>query len=272
MSIFRILSFLFTFSPSLLMAQVDPVAPNIPITMGEEKTSLSALLKTNKVVGIFLGQDDVKTWKTLSMLDALNSEFQYRGSNLVFLPYIVGKSSKEIDGLSEEHWLNLALMGDLAGDVVNTLNVRTFPQLVLIDPFGQVFFRGETPKEEELRKIINTRVDKPVVKAFCPVDKMWVVVTDKTPSVVYKKERFYFCTHEDHDGRRMDEEFLQDPERYAKESKAIMTDKAAKSSATQKTGTEADVVMYQCPMKDTPPQRKPGRCSKCGMLLEKLEK
>jgi len=28
---------------------------------------------------------------------------------------------------------------------------------------------------------------------------------------------------------------------------------------------------YQCPMKDTPAQNKPGRCSKCGMMLEKLD-
>jgi hypothetical protein len=272
MAFFRILSFILTLSPGVLMAQVEPVVPNISITMGGENTTLPALLKTNKIVGLFLGQDDVKTWKTLSMLDALNSEFQYRGSNLVLLPYIVGKGPKDIDGLSEEHWLNLPLMGDPTGDVARAFNVGTFPQLILVDPFGQVFFKGVAPGEGDLRRIINDRVDKPVVKAFCPVDKMWVVVTDKTPSVVYKRERFYFCTPEDHDGRRMDEEFLQSPDCYAKEAKAMMAGESAKRNPTTKTETAADVATYQCPMKDIPPQRKPGRCTKCGMLLERIEK
>jgi hypothetical protein len=31
------------------------------------------------------------------------------------------------------------------------------------------------------------------------------------------------------------------------------------------------MTMYQCPMKDSEPQDKPGKCSKCGMKLEPVK-
>jgi YHS domain-containing protein len=137
-----------------------------------------------------------------------------------------------------------------------------------VDPFGEIFFDGAPPAEDELRKLINARVDKSVVKAFCPVDKMWVVVTDKTPSVVHKGERFYFCMPEDHDGLRMDREFLQDPDRYAREAKAHLAKEAAKKKPSS---DDSPPPAYLCPMKCVPAQNKPGRCPTCGMLLEKME-
>ena len=118
-----------------------------------------------------------------------------------------------------------------------------------------------------MRKKLNLYVDKPVVKAFCPVDKMWVVVTDKTPSVVYKGNRYYFCSSEDHGGRRMDQEFLNNPDRYEAEARLHLEQEKEKTKPAR-PGTD---IQYECPMKDSPIQRKPGQCPKCGMLLQKIQ-
>lgn len=271
MVFFRLLAFLLIFSPQVLQAQETRRAPDISIFEGEQKSTLRTFLKTNKVAMVFLGEDSVKSWKALSVLDALFNEFQYRGSNLVFLPYVVGKSPEDIASLSEDHWLNVPLLGDPAGKIAGAFQVGPLPRVVLVDPLGQIFFEGAPPSENEMRKILNTRVDKPVVKAFCPVDKMWVVVTEKTPSVVYKGDRFYFCTPEDHDGRRMDREFLLDPDRYAKEAKAHVAEETVRKGASKDLSDDSRPTVFQCPMMDAPAQNKPGRCLKCGMLLEKVE-
>ena len=42
----------------------------------------------------------------------------------------------------------------------------------------------------------SDRLDKPVVKALCPVCNMIVVINDKTPSHEYKGVRYYFCSPE----------------------------------------------------------------------------
>lgn len=42
------------------------------------------------------------------------------------------------------------------------------------------------------------------------------------------------------------------------------TEEGMKKSEMKKT------VMYQCPMKDSSPQNKPGKCPKCGMSMEKM--
>lgn len=267
MTFFRLMSFLLLFSPQALLAGSARPAPDVPVQRGEEKTTLHALLKTNRVALVYLGDDTPKSWKALSALDTLNSEFQYRGANLELLPYVKGKGPKDIETLAEDHWLNVPLLPDPDGKVAAAFQAGALPRMALVDPFGDVFFEGAPPAENELRKLINSRVDKPVVKAFCPVDKMWVVVTDKTPSVVYKGERFYFCTPEDHDGCRMDQDFLQDPDRYAKEAKTHLAEEAAKAKPSS---DDSRPPMYQCPMKDAPAQNKPGRCPKCGMLLEKV--
>lgn len=41
-----------------------------------------------------------------------------------------------------------------------------------------------------------------------------------------------------------------------------------KKKMTKKDNKQA---MYQCPMKCSPPQNKPGNCSVCGMKLEKMK-
>jgi hypothetical protein len=55
---------------------------------------------------------------------------------------------------------------------------------------------------------------------------------------------------------------------------AILTEasgaKTQQSAEPPRKETERE-VSYQCPMKDSPPQSKPGRCPKCGMTLEKVE-
>ena len=55
---------------------------------------------------------------------------------------------------------------------------------------------------------------------------------------------------------------------------AILTEargaKTQKSAEPSRKETEKE-VFYQCPMKDSPPQSKPGKCPKCGMTLEKVE-
>lgn len=271
MVFFRLLAFLLIFSPQVLQAQEKRMAPDISIFDGEQQTTLRTFLKTNKVAMVFLGEDSVKSWKALSVLDALFNEFQYRGSNLVFLPYVVGKGPEDVASLSEDHWLNVPLLDDAAGKVASVFQADPLPRVVLVDPLGQIFFEGAPLSEDEMRKILNTCVDKPVVKAFCPVDKMWVVVTEKTPSLVYKGERFHFCTPEDHDGRRMDREFLLDPDRYAKEAKAHLAEETVRKRKSKESSNDVRPTAYQCPMKDAPVQNKPGRCLKCGMLLEEVE-
>ena len=44
-----------------------------------------------------------------------------------------------------------------------------------------------------------------------------------------------------------------------------------KNKANKASSHDTHTPAYQCPMKDTPAQTKPGRCSKCGMMLEKLD-
>jgi Na+-translocating ferredoxin:NAD+ oxidoreductase RnfG subunit len=43
------------------------------------------------------------------------------------------------------------------------------------------------------------------------------------------------------------------------------------SKQTMSTTEKEPKVMYQCPMKDSPPQNNPGKCPQCGMNLEKIE-
>lgn len=45
----------------------------------------------------------------------------------------------------------------------------------------------------------------------------------------------------------------------------------SKSSSDMKKSAPAKAAMYECPMKCTAPQDKPGRCPKCGMNLEQLK-
>jgi peroxiredoxin/YHS domain-containing protein len=269
-----LLSFLlfFSFLPAALWAAVGEKAPDFSFPKEGKSVTLSSLLKTNRVVLVYFGDDTAPSWKQLSNVNALLSEYQYRGSNLELLPIIPGKKPEELANLAEEHWLDAGLISDLDRKIAKSFKVDGYPWMAVVDPFGVVQFTGSKASEDELRTALNAVVDKPAVKAFCPVDKMWVVVSDKTPSVVYKGQRFYFCTPEDHDGRRMDREFLQDPERYAKEAKVHLAQENEKrKSAAVQESDGGEPPLYQCPMKDAPLQNEPGRCPKCGMLLEKME-
>ena len=242
-------------------------APEFTFPTPAGDSSFSALLKTNKIALIYFGNDSQQSWKALLELDALFSEYKYRESNLEVLAFIPGKKSDELEKLAEEHWLNISLVPDLNEKIAQSFNVKEYPAMAIVDSFGNIQIQGKVPSKNELRKKLNDYVDKPVVKAFCPVDKMWLVVTDKTPSVIYKGNRYYFCSSEDHDGRKMDQEFIQDPDRYVKEALLYIKNEKA-IIQPKKTKTP---VKYQCPMKDFPIQNKPGTCPNCRMLLQKIQ-
>ena len=242
-------------------------APDFVFRNSEGDVTFSSLLKSNKIALIYFGDDSKKSWEQLSQMDALLGEFKYRGSNSELLVFIGGKTPSDLDNLEEEHWLNVGLLADQDGKITKSYGVRNHPTIVMVDPFGNIQYRTEVASQNTMREKLNAYVDKPVVNAFCPVDKMWVVVTDKTPSLVYKGNRYYFCTSEDHGGRRMDQEFLQDPDRYVAEARLHLEKEKTK---TNPTPSETN-VLYECPMKDSPAQKKPGQCPKCGMLLQKVQ-
>jgi hypothetical protein len=50
------------------------------------------------------------------------------------------------------------------------------------------------------------------------------------------------------------------------------TDTTTKVPETTTTQPATATVMYECPMKDTPPSDKPGKCAKCGMDLKEVKK
>jgi Heavy metal binding domain len=45
--------------------------------------------------------------------------------------------------------------------------------------------------------------------------------------------------------------------------------KKAKKSKKAKKVNQVDAAFYECPMKCTAPSKTPGKCTKCGMELEK---
>lgn len=258
--------FVLALSPLPSLTASERKASDFSYITAEGSSTFFSLLKTNKVVLVYFGDDSAKSWEKLSDVNAVLSEYRYRGSNLEVLAIVPGKEPAKLEALADEHWLNFSLLPDLDGKIAKSFHVQKYPEMIIIDPFGIIQFQAEPLTQDALREKLNAYVDKPVAKAFCPVDKMWVVVTDKTPSVVYKGARYYFCNSEDHDGRRMDQEFLEDPDRYAKEARLHMEKEKTSARPAKSEGT----VLFECPMKDSPAQNKPGTCSKCGMLLQKI--
>lgn len=71
---------------------------------------------------------------------------------------------------------------------------------------------------------------------------------------------------DDHDGRRMDQEFLTDPERYLREARPHMEKENRGAKPSQAPPAEG---IYICPMHPEVRQSAPGKCPKCGMKLKK---
>ncbi len=234
-------------------------APDFSVKRAAGEVNLYSLLKKNTVVMIFFGKDSSASWKKLSDVDALAAEYRYRGSGFELITLVAGKSPAELAALKESHWVNVDLFPDAGGKIARSFQVNDYPSVVIVDPFGAVQFLGMATNNQ-LREKLNAFVDKPVEKAFCPVDKMWVVVTDKTPAAVYKNKRYYFCTPDDHGGQRMDQDFLKDPERYLS---------AQNPGAVEPKQTQKPPLVYVCPMHSDVRQGAPGLCPKCGMELKK---
>ncbi len=246
----------------------------IPTHLPSLPVLATSLPHTPMVTLLYFGRDTVDSWKGLYALDILLNEFQYRGSNLKAFLFISQKTSAELSGLQQEHWLRTPLEPDVEDRMARAFGIQRFPTVVVVDAQGIVRFSAATFSPDALTAMINTYVDKPVFKAFCPVDKMWNIITDKTPTLVYKGVRYYFCDPAEHDGRRMDREFQEDPERYLQEAQ-VFRDNEGRRDWTARwrralPGFQDIPSHFECPMKDSAPQQKPGRCARCGMLLEKV--
>ena len=124
----------------------------------------------------------------------------------------------EVESLKEEQWVGLELSPDENNRMGEALTVVPPPWFGIYGKgFGKdcILLRsGKTFEENELRETLNQFVDKPVIKALCPVCRMWIVINKDTRSVDYKGTQYYFCRPQEHSGVREDRLFKKDPERY----------------------------------------------------------
>ena len=185
------------------------------------------LLKSTEVGLIFLGDDGPDSLALLQTFDFLHEELNSSGSNMKIFTFFPGKDDEDLSDIKDRVMVGFDLLPDPYGKVARTFSkavgYHELPWWAIVRSEGLVAVGTGNVSLDDLRQNVNQFVDKPIVKAMCPVCGMMIVVGDKTPSYKYKDMHYYFCPPEDHQGIREDLKFIENPERYLVNSQTVPT-------------------------------------------------